>query len=166
MGRRRGVHATKGARSRIFNYRCQRKRREQRRDLGSLRKLVISQKSENGYFDALVKFFNWMKKERMHICTSGYSLDDQFCEYLCWLWEEGESRAALANLVSGIRHFEEALQPHLFAARRLITAWDKNEFATRSFPLTPLMRDALAGAGAVAAAMDAARCCAAASLLL
>ena len=50
-----------------------------------------------------------------------------------------------AGLVSGIRHFEEGLQKHLFAARRLINAWDRSEHAAKSFPIAVLMMEALAG---------------------
>ena len=53
-----------------------------RKELGSLKKLVVSDMSENRYFDALVKLFKWMKKEQMPVGSSGYTLDDQFCEYL------------------------------------------------------------------------------------
>ena len=135
MGRRRGVHATKGARSRIFNHRCQRKRREQRRELGSLKKLVISEISENRYFDALVKFFNWMKRERMNLGSSGYSMDDQFCEYLCWFWEEGESRSWASYALAGAQHFSSEIRRQIPAAW-LLAAWQKHEVPIRAPPFT------------------------------
>ena len=144
MARRRGAHAVKGARSRIFNYRCQRKRKEQRQELGSLRKLVISQQSENRYFDALVKFFNWMKKEKMQVGSNGYTLDDQFREYLCWLWEEGESRSWASYALAGAQHFSPEIRRQIPAAWRLLGAWQKHEVPVRAPPLSWIIVEAMA----------------------
>ncbi len=144
MARRRGAQGTKGARSRIFNYRCQRLRAKKRQELGSLRKLVISEISEHRYFDAVVKFFNWLKKEHMPVGSNGYTLDDQFSEYLCWLWEEGESRSWASYALAGAQHFSPEIRKQIPGAWRLLAAWQKHEVPVRAPPLTWLIVQAMA----------------------
>ena len=92
-----------------------------------------------------ILFYPWLEFWARPFPLDGDDLDLQVCEFGDTAWEEGESRMTFAGLVSGIRHFEESLQRHLFAARRLINAWDKSEHSAKSFPITILMMEALAG---------------------
>jgi hypothetical protein len=74
------------------------------------------------YSMALRLFRIWLHFWLIDWPVDGDDLDLRVCEYGEAAWEEGENRATFACLVSGIRFFEESLQPRLAAARRLIAA--------------------------------------------
>ena len=84
-----------------------------RAGVGPLKKTLVKPSTLRAYHDALRIFYHWLRLRFFDFLwpEDGDDLDQRVCEYGEAAWEEGESRAALANLVSGIRHFEEALQP-------------------------------------------------------
>ena len=97
------------------------------------------------YLNALNWFSTWLRFWTRPWPVDGDDLDHRVCEFGECAWEDGESRAVVALLASVIRYFKESLVGSLFAARRLISAWDKAKIVFHSFPFTPLISEALAG---------------------
>ena len=122
----------------------QHERALKRAPVGPLHKTLVKPPTYKAYSTALQLFRLWLHFWLIPFPVDGDDLDHRVCEYGEAAWEEGENRATFACLVSGIRFFEESLQPRLGAARRLIAAWDKAEQAVKSFPLTTLMAEAMA----------------------
>jgi len=60
-------------------------------------------------------------------------------------WQEGDTRALVGNLISGIGDSEPSLRQWLHGARRLHTAWIKRELGGRCCPMTGWMARAIAG---------------------
>eukprot|EP00971_Amphidinium_carterae_P340544 6478960-Amphidinium_carterae.1 len=61
------------------------------------------------------------------------------------LWDTGQSRALLANLLSGLQHEVPALRHRLSLPWRLCKTWVKSEIPTRASPLPLLVVQAFAG---------------------
>ena len=122
-----------------------RQRARDRASVDPLKQSLIKKSTLQSYLNALRLFCLWLRFWHIPWPGDGDDLDQRVCEFGESAWEEGESRSVFAFLVSGIRYFEESLHYNLFAARRLIGAWDKAERVFRSFPITPLMAEALAG---------------------
>ena len=72
-------------------------------------------------------------------------LDHAACQFLMHCWQEGETRAVVANLLSGIGNSEPSLKWHLAGTRRLYAAWVKRELGARCCPITWSMAEAIAG---------------------
>ena len=122
-----------------------RQRALNRAAVGPLKQTLIWKSTYLAYLNSLKLFNLWLHFWLLPWPVDGDDLDQRVCEFGESAWEEGEIRSVFALLVSGIRYFEESLQGNLFAARRLITAWDKAERVCSSFSITPLISAALAG---------------------
>ena len=71
-------------------------------------------------------------------------MDEQFSEYLCHLWEEGESRTFGAYALAGAQHFDPSIKHKIPGAWRLLMAWQKHEIPVRAPPFLPNVVFALA----------------------
>ena len=76
---------------------------------------------------------------------SNEELDAVATQFLLHCWQEGETRAVVANLLSGISDTEPSLRSHLGGTRRLYQAWIRRELGSRCCPVTLQMAEALAG---------------------
>ena len=72
-------------------------------------------------------------------------LDSAVCQFILAAWQEGETRALVANLISGISDAEPSLRNYLAGARRLHMAWIKRELGGRCCPIPWWMARAIAG---------------------
>jgi hypothetical protein len=126
----------KGPRGRIFNYRHRGARKSCRANLGSLRKLVVSAVTEARYKSGLSRFFKWRETPGMRYLVDR-PMDEQFSEYLCHLWEDGESRTYGAYALAGAQHFDPSIKHKIPGAWRLLLAWQKHEIPVRAPPFLP-----------------------------
>ena len=76
---------------------------------------------------------------------SNDELDEIVCQFVMHCWQEGETRAVVANLLSGIGNTEPSLKLHLAGARRLYQARVKLELGGRCCPVTWAMAETRAG---------------------
>jgi integrase len=113
--------------------------------VGPLKATLVKPSTLQLYHHSLKVFYLWLAFHRILWPATLDDLDIHVSSFGEAAWEEGETRALFANLISGIRYFEESLKNSLFASKRLLTAWDRNEWTVRSFPLTFPMVKALAG---------------------
>ena len=113
--------------------------------VGPLKKTLIKPATLRSYQFSLKLFYLWLAFWSLTWPSDRDELDTLVSQFAEAAWEEGESRAVFACLVSGIPYLVPALRNSLFGSRRLITAWDKSESVTRSFPITEVMAFALAG---------------------
>jgi integrase len=117
-----------------------------RKPVGPLKATLVKPSTLLLYHHSLQVFYLWLRFHCLLWPATSDELDILVSSFGEAAWEEGETRALFANLLSGIRYFEESLRTSLFASRRLLTAWDRNEWTVRSFPLTAQMVKAMAGA--------------------
>ena len=112
----------------------QHERARKRAAVGRLRESLVKPPTLRLYHQCLKVFYLWLQFWTLPFPADVDDPDLRVCEFGEAAWEGGESRMTFAGLVSGIQHFEEGLQKHLFAARHLINAWDRSEHAAKSFP--------------------------------
>ncbi len=103
-------------------------RAHNRARVGPLKKTLVKPRTAMLYRSAVQLFFFWLKAQRLPWPEDGDELDARVCEFGEMAWEEGETRALYANLISGIPWYEESLRQHLCSSRRLLSAWDRNEW--------------------------------------
>ena len=113
--------------------------------VGPLKATLVKAGTAKVYRQSVHVFFLWCDTMQISWPSDGDELDYVVAQFGEMAWEEGETRALYANLLSGLPLYEESLRQYLNCSRRLLTAWDKNEWTVRSFPLTPDMFFALAG---------------------
>ena len=89
----------------------QHERALKRAQVGPLHKSLVKPPTYKAYMSALKLFRLWLHFWMISWPSDGDDLDHRVCEYGEVAWEEGENRATFACLVSGIRFFEESLQP-------------------------------------------------------
>ena len=110
-----------------------------RRLLGPLRKRTVQ------YDQALVLFKWWLRSELMCWPRDEAELSKRLADFVEILWEEGESKADLANLLSALHDAEPSVDPALRAARRLYHVWKRDELQEQSTPAKVEWVQALAG---------------------
>ena len=113
--------------------------------VGPLKATLVKAGTMLVYRKSVHVFFLWCVTMKISWPSDGDELDHVVSQFGEMAWEEGETRALFANLLSGLPLYEESLRQYLNCSRRLLTAWDKNEWTVRSFPLTPDMTFAMVG---------------------
>ena len=113
--------------------------------MGPLKKTLIKPSTLKTYQFSLQLFYLWLAFWSLSWPSDRDELDTLVSQFAEAAWEEGESRSVFACLVSRIPYLVPSLRNPLLGSRKLITAWDKSESVTRSFPISEMMAFALAG---------------------
>ena len=116
-----------------------------RKQLGRLRDRVVKPATVKRYRIHVATFFSWISLSGRRIPAAVLEFDTQLCAYAECLWEEGDQKCILANVLSGLAHFVPALRGHLPGPWRLYHAWSKSEPSDRAPPCSVRMTQAIAG---------------------
>lgn len=114
-------------------------RKNQRSLLGSLKSIVVSQKTLSRYDLHVSKFLQFLHDGEFTYPSSFYQLDVYVCSYIEHLWEEGESKSWAGDVLSGLGHFIPSCKQFLTGGWRLHSAWGRAELPARALPFTPLL---------------------------
>jgi hypothetical protein len=117
-----------------------------RQRLGSLKHQRVHEKTANIYNAALALFSAWLQCEQQPLPQHESEMDPLACAYAEVLWQEGESKQDLANLLSALEFEEGSLRYHLRCSWRLYGAWKKAEMQQQCTPMLAKWCRALAGA--------------------
>ena len=80
-------------------------------------------------------FFALNKSFNFGASTSPFALDCCLCNYIRFLWRDGESRGLAGDTLSGITHFVKPLRGQLKGAWRVFSEWQINEPSVQAPPL-------------------------------
>ena len=116
-----------------------------RKLLGPLRRRTVAPQTRVLYDRAMQLFSFWLKSERKRWPDKESELGLLLTDFAEVLWEEGESKADLANLLSALHDAEPSVDPFLRAAWRLYHVWKKNELAEQCTPARQEWVQALCG---------------------
>ena len=117
-----------------------------RQRLGSLKHRRVHEKTAMIYTAALALFSAWLQCEGQPLPKHESELDPILCAYAEVLWQEGESKQDLANVLSALEFEEGSLRYHLRCAWRLYGAWKKSELQQQCTPMLVKWCRAVAGA--------------------
>ena len=120
-------------------------RRTLRAKLGPLKQRQVAPQTKVLYDGALWVFQAWLRAERRKLPREEQEMPPILEEYAETLWQEGESKADLANLLSAIELAEARLKPVTRSAWRLYGVWKKNEMTPRCTPIRLRWLKAMAG---------------------
>jgi hypothetical protein len=120
-------------------------RRQLREKLGPLKKHLVAPRTRVLYDEALWIFHAWMLAENRTLPKQEEDLPPLLEEFAETLWQEGESKADLANLLSALELTEARLKPMTRSAWRLYGVWKKNEMSPRCTPMKLKWLRAMAG---------------------
>ena len=118
---------------------------EARRRLGPLAKRTVKETTRKLYDFAMALFKCWLRSEGLCWPFEDTELTERLMEYAQVLWEEGESKADLANLLSAFHDAEPAVDPFLRGAWRLYHIWKRDELQEQSTPAKRDWAEAMAG---------------------
>ena len=99
------------------------------------------------YDRAILLFFTWLTSRRMELPDEVIALDTLLSEFAETLWQEGESRGALGDALSGLTNYFKFLRGKLPDAWAQHATWKKLELPARA---TPMSRKVLVAAVGVA----------------
>ena len=120
-------------------------RAKARRRLGPLAKRTVGPQTRKLYDSALDLFSLWLKSEQLCWPRSEAEFSDRLMEIAEVLWQEGESKADLANLLSAFHDCMPSIDPCLRGAWRLYHVWKRDELAEQSTPAKQEWVEAMAG---------------------
>lgn len=128
----------------VLAKRTQAERKAERKTLGKLRHQVVAEKTEERYFTQVSRFLSFLNSNGKPYPRSFLLLDQEVCNFIEELWEQGDPQGWASDCLSGLGHFIPACKPHLIGAWRLHSAWSRAELPCRAPPFTPLIVYALA----------------------
>ena len=70
---------------------------------------------------------------------SAYLFDQQISEFIEMMWQEGEPKALIASLLSGLQFFHRELKGKLLSSWALYSAWNRLELPARAPPMLDLL---------------------------
>ena len=117
----------------------QHQRKVARRKLGKLSATVVKSQTVLNYRKATRLFFLYLVQFGLALGASLVEFDEQICSYIDYVWQNGDSKEIVSNLLCGLQHFVPGVKNHLQGSWRLVNAWGKLEMPTRATPLTPTM---------------------------
>ena len=120
-------------------------RRAARKLLGPLRSRKVSAAVKKRYHEAVALFLAWLQSEGKKLPQHEEDLDEEVQDYAETLWEEGEPKKLLADLLSGLKNVHDRLSAYLQGSWRLYTIWSKNEIVAKATPMSRRVLKALAG---------------------
>jgi hypothetical protein len=145
MGRRDGARAAAmPKRGLVLGRRSAAQRKTDRRALGSLQSLVVAPSTRGRYFQAVSRFLEFLQLHGYGYPCTFSSLDGHVCEFIEYLWHNGEPKAFASDCLSGLGHFIPATKKHLVGGWRLHGSWSRAELPARAIPFTPVMVYAIA----------------------
>ena len=119
-------------------------RRRERARVGTLKSLIVSQKTEKLYGIRFNEFAQTISMMGWVVSTLG-DLDT----YLCWhiedLWHEGLPRGHANYCYAAVKFFVPSVSSLLYGADKLLKAWSKMELPARAVPFTPDICAGMAG---------------------
>ena len=110
-------------------------RANHRQQLGSLRSLTVSAITRQRYSQSLAKFRLFLSHNHLEIPRARRDMDLLVCEYLEFLWGEGEGRATANTFVAALQDYQPSLKGELKGAWRLLKVWASHELPNRAPPL-------------------------------
>jgi hypothetical protein len=123
-------------------------RRQSRAQVGPLAKKLLQDKTLSLYRASMAAFLAWMKGEEKSWPAEAEALDELMEEYVEHCWQNGDSRAEVANLLSAMSHPVTGLArvaKHLRGAWRYYGLWVKLERKDKCLPIRPVTCRAIAG---------------------
>ena len=114
---------------------ARRARQEARKELGSLKNLMIAPSTYIRYQTAVQQFFEWMDGRGQVIPGTREELDDFIIDYIDYLWQDGEAKAYASDVLSGLQYFVPSLKGSLKGGWRILKAWQQHELPARAPPL-------------------------------
>ena len=114
-------------------------RQVQRKQLGSLKSLTVSPKTNQRYTAARQKFYEFLDANHLSLPRKREHLDGLLSEYIEFLWSEGEGRGLASDTVAGLQDADPKLKGQLPAT------WSTNEIPNRAPPLTETAVHAMVG---------------------
>ena len=130
---------------RVLEGQTKQQRQAQRRELGTLRSLTVSNKTSTRYIAARTKFYNFLRENSLEIPSRREHFDSLLAEYIEHLWAEGEGRGLAADTVAGMQDADPKLKGQLQLTWRLLKTWNVNEVPNRAPPLTETALEAMVG---------------------
>ena len=111
-------------------------RRIERRKIGRLHDRVVTPQTLVRYRAAVFKFFAWVRSLGSQLPATWVGFDLLVSRFIEEAWQDGEPRALIGNLLSGLKFFVPPLKGRLSGGWRLHTAWGKHELPARAPPTT------------------------------
>ena len=116
-----------------------------RRSIGALQDQLISQIARTRYEKAILRYFEWLEGEEMGLPGDEKLLDENLCVYIEDVWQSGEVKALVSNLLSGLGSLCKNLKGKYKTAWALYTAWGQLEMPQRARPFSEIDILAIAG---------------------
>jgi hypothetical protein len=123
-------------RRQIVEARTRSGRKERRRELGTLKSLVVRPATIVRYERAFKHFVAYLHQQGSEISRSKIGLDHQIEDYLEFLWEEGLPLSLAGDTLSSITYFQPATKHNLAGSWKLLRAWQAHELPCRAPPVT------------------------------
>ena len=131
-------------RAQVIGRRSLAQRKTDRPALGTLQSLVVAPSTHTRYFQAVSRFLEFLQLHGFRYPSTFPLLDAKVCEFIEYLWHNGEPKAFASDCLSGLGHFIPSVKRHLVGGWRLHGSWTRAELPARAIPLTPVMVYALA----------------------
>eukprot|EP00435_Cladocopium_sp_Y103_P050034 s2053_g15.t1 len=123
----------------------QRERKKIRKQMGSLKSLTLQPRTRQRYDKAKEKFYHFLQKNNVDLPWEKHQLDGLLCDYLEWLWANGEGRALASDTLASLQDTSPRIRGCIPGAWRLLKTWHVNEIPCRAPPLPERVLTSLAG---------------------
>ena len=119
----------RAVRWRLVGRRTKQERRLQRKNI-VLRDAGITEKTQSRYYVGLLMLLNFLSDP-----TSCLQLDEQICDWIQYVWEQGESIHIVSDALCGLHHYEPWTKRQIPMAWKIFGIWRKLETPDRAPPL-------------------------------
>lgn len=120
-------------------------RKEARRAVGKLENHLVSLETQKRYQDVFQLFCSFTGMRVAQLASDLEELDRKLCEYIEFMWIEGEPKSYANYVVASVQHHIPPSKRHLPRSWKLVATWNKIELPSRATPISPEILAAMAG---------------------
>ena len=112
--------------------------------VGPLRDSLIQPTTRVRYRAAVDRYLSFLGQLQLPSPPSMPQLDGSLCQFIEYLWKQGDAKAIANDSLSGLAHFLPAVRRQTPEAWRLVGAWSRLELPARAPPFTAMFVYAIA----------------------
>ena len=120
-------------------------RKDERRKLGPLSKLVVQPRTKKRYEESFAAFCSFHQLSDNFIVQDTLRVDGLAAEFIEYMWEEGQPKSEASYLLAAIQFFRPQTKNNLVWSWKLVKTWNQIELPTRATPFDPEILFSLAG---------------------
>lgn len=111
----------------VRNFETKRERQEERKRVGKPEDAIVKSVTTERYHQSFQQFLSFTNLSKVQVKSYPDMVDERLCEYIEYLWSDGEPKSYANYAVASVQHFAPECKRKLNKSWKLVSTWNKIE---------------------------------------